>query len=288
MSLPVTLSLRDTRQSPVALACVLLAFNFGVPTPSNSQVVTEGEAATLIGRVLAERGRDAAQRRIGRLLFEAGSMIRQREVAAAGRSQVIVNQPLPEGSVPSGRPSVRSEQLPIPDGTALTSDGRLQLRPGYIWANPFDPTDLRTQRSDALLVRWVDYNSDGSYQADELVRIQATFSSSEAFVVIPVVYLLADSGQSFRETAIVYGPQGQVALEYAIDPVTRRITAIEHLPGSAPMPSSGPWRGVSGLVLQYTPEYITTLLNRYGEGQWSAVFRRDGRIAATTAFTLMR
>ena len=237
--------------------------------------LTEGEITTIAGEVLTEKGKSELERLAGRILLSAGTMKYQKELAEAGRTQIVYQN-------------------------VNYGEGGYSPKEGYTWVNPENPEDFRVKElfGSGFSFRWVDYNKSGDADnLDEYVELKNRFRQNES-IILTLVY---GSEEPFHQNLKIYDPKGKIILEYNIDPFQKKACEKQYLyytqsPEKLARVSEDfyewtmeEWEKPShqGITIELNAEWVERLLNIWGEGEYSAVWRVNGKIKDLITFDII-
>lgn len=235
---------------------------------------SEGEGLTLIGALMGESDGVSA-RKLAPYVSLLGQMRYQKEVVRGGRTQVNINQ---------------QEQAQNNQDNIVYSGNRGVPAQGYVWTNPENQDDFGTKKifGSGFAFRWVDYNQNGFPDIEnEFVGRQSRFREKESFMLV----LLHWSETPIHQNLRVYGPRGNLAIEAYADPSQNKTGTRWHdsegnlLSDTFVSDSTADYEG--GLFLGMSKEHISWLLENRGEGQYSVVWRKGGRIMDSITFDLL-
>jgi len=137
------------------------------------------------------------------------------------------------------------------------AEGKYRPSEDYVWVNPEDRNDLSIKKflGSGFSIRWVDYDGDGKLNpsGEDLVEVKKRFQKDEG-----IALLLMDTTENPSRNLTLYSPKGEKIYT---------------------------WEGMSGAGLTSTVN--NALLQKYGEGEYSAVWRIDGKIMDSITFDLI-
>ena len=238
--------------------------------------ISEGEGMTLLGAMMSESN-DSLSIKLAPYVALLGQMRYQKEVIREGRTQVNV----PENVVYQNK-----KHSPVE---------------GYIWVNPEDPNDLRVKRilGSGFAFRWVDYNRSGNADTwEEFVERRDRFRQDESIVLS----LLYEAEEPIHQNLKVYSPSGRIVREIDINLSQKKYIEKEYCNISGSREEkyeiicmsiedelTQDWERNSnrGLAYVITKEKINVLLGQYGEGEYSAVWRVNGKIMDSITFDII-
>lgn len=242
---------------------------------------TEGEGLTLIGALIGESD-DASVRKLAPYVSLLGQMRYQKEVVRGGRTQVNINQ---------------QEQAQNNQDNIVYSGNKGTPAEGYVWTNPENQDDFGTKRifSSGFVFKWVDYNRDGGLDVGEL-EMKTKFRQNESIALA----LMYSAEGPISQNMKIYSPEGKIVREWNVDSFRRNITETQYLYRISggereqfeviEIPSE--WTGVweenrnSGMTNLLNNDIVKWLF-WHGEGEYSAVWRVDGKIMDSIAFDLI-
>lgn len=232
--------------------------------------LTEGEGMTLVGAIMEESD-DSLSVKLAPYVSLLGQMRYQKEVVREGRTQVNINQQTqnnPDNIVYSGNRGTPTE--------------------GYIWVNPDDPEDFSVKKilGSGFSFRWVDYNRNGFSDNDrEFIERQSRFRQDESIALM----LFYEAEESFDQDLRIYDPEGRPVLQYYIRPSDSRRGVCEYnLTGRCNNFSEDfSEESKVGMAIGLNRENISWLLETFGEGDYSATWRVDGKIMDSISFELI-
>lgn len=235
---------------------------------------TEGEGLTLIGALIGESD-DASVRKLAPYVSLLGQMRYQKEVVRGGRTQVNINQ---------------QEQAQNNQDNIIYSGNKGTPAEGYVWTNPEDLEDLSVKKifGSGFSFRWVDYNRNNKLDFErEFIRIQSRFREKEHPALILVYWAEEQSHQDLK----VYGPEGRLVSESYIDPLqNKRGTKLYN--SERKMIENNfifdyEIGSTKGMVLGLGSEMVNLMLETFGEGDYSAIWRINGKIMDSISFELI-
>jgi hypothetical protein len=234
--------------------------------------LSEGEIATVAGEVIAESSKSELERLAGNILFRLGTMKYQKELAEAGRTQIVFEN-------------------------TVYKDGKYEPREGYTWVDPKDSEDPRVKPffGSGFAFRWVDYNrNDSPDTAEEFVEQRDRFKQNESMVL----WLYYEAESPFIQNLQIYDPIGRIISERKINPFQKKASVKQYLyyvtaPEKLEKIHEGFWEWNKGFETSggvahgLNMEYINWLLSVYGEGEYSAVWRVNGKIMDSITFDII-
>ena len=231
--------------------------------------ISEGEGLILLGEVLGITADNEEGQVTGQLMSQLGSMWYQKEVVKEGRTQINVNQQNPNNTTSSGE--------------------RYAPAKGYVWVNPEDPNDRSVKRifGSGFSFRWVDYNRNKAPNPNkgEYIGRQTRFRKDESMAF----WLIYEAEEPFHQELKIYGPEGRPALQYYIDPsFSRSGICVYNLEGRCNNNSVEFFGAFTkGMTNGLNKEEISWLLKTFGEGEYSATWRVEGKIMDSISFELI-
>jgi len=221
----------------------------------------------LLGGVLGMAQDDEQARLTGELVGQLGSMWYKKEVVKEGRTQININS-----------------------NERVSPEKRYAPAEGYVWVNPEDPDDLSVKRifGSGFSFRWVDYdNNRAPSSREELIERQSRFRERESMALWFEYEAEEQSDQNMK----VYGPQGGLVLEaYANFSQRKRGTISYDSEGSVlehPHMFDYISTFTTGIALGMDTKFISLILENFGEGDYSAVWRFNGKIMDSISFELI-
>lgn len=240
--------------------------------------LSEGEATTLLGAMMSASD-DSLAIKLAPYVSLLGQMKYQKEVIREGRTQVNVN---------------------IPENV-IRQNEKYSPKQGYDWVSSEDPNDLRVKEifGSGFAFRWVDYNQSGNADNwDEYVERKNRFRQDESIVLA----LLYEAEEPFRQNLKIYSPEGRIVGDLDVDPFQKKVIVKSYwnfniLAGNEgkefvetmrvdTLRWSEEW-GKNGLTLGLTKDKIDLLLKHFGEGEYSAVWRVNGKIMDSIIFDII-
>lgn len=231
---------------------------------------SEGEGMTLIGAIMRESN-DALAIKLAPYVSLLGQMRYQKEVVREGRTQINVN---------------------VPENVNYR-EGRYTPEKGYIWVNPEERENLRVKSvfGSGFAFRWVDYNQSGNPDnLNEYVRRQSRFKENES-IVLELIYW---AEEPFHQDLKIYDPKGRPVFQYYVDPPhSRRGGCIYNLTGRCDdylYELSGDELlafSMQSMAVGINREVINHMLETFGEGEYSAVWRINGKIMDSITFDVI-
>jgi len=249
--------------------------------------ISPGEGEILLGQVITENARNKGDALLGKVITTLGELQYQKELANEGRTEVNINQP----QEPQQQPQ---QQREVPQNV-VCKDGICAPVSGYTWVKPEDPKDLEVEKiiGSLLSYRWVDYNQSRNVDVEnELVERRNRFKRGESAAIV-VKY---ESEKPAHQNLKLYGPSGRVIYENDVNPYIQEnavkvydskgnethsiVEMSKYHEGGYQYPGIGQTIGLD-------KEYIERLLEEYGEGQYSMVWRTDGEIEGSVTVDLI-
>lgn len=145
--------------------------------------------------------------------------------------------------------------------------------------------------------RWVDYNRNGSVDsAEEFVELKSRFRQNESIAIA----LLYEAEKPFHQNLKIYGPGGKIILEQEIDPFQKKRSTKQYLYYIVSPEKlanvhedfeewTTEWERppYGGIAMGLNTKWVRRLLNIYGEGEYRAVWRIDGKIKDSITFDII-
>ena len=145
--------------------------------------------------------------------------------------------------------------------------------------------------------RWVDYNRNGEVDsAEEFVELKSRFRQNESIAIT----LLYEAEKPFHQNLKIYGPGGKIILEQEIDPFQKKRSTKQYLyyifsPEKLANVHEDfeewttEWERppYGGIAMGLNTKWVRRLLNIYGEGEYRAVWRIDGKIKDSIIFDII-
>lgn len=237
--------------------------------------LSEGEGLTLVGAVMRESD-DALLRRLSPYASLLGAMRLPKEYAREGRTQI----------------NIQREQPQTTPENVNYQNGRYTPNEGYVWVDPDDPDDLSIKKKEgsAFAFRWVDYDRSGDLDIleDELIGRRSRFEQNENLALM----LLYCSEEPFQQNLKIYGPTGRLVFEKDEDPLRKKRTITMYVEGGT---VTGAVEGRDyreqecGIKLELGADRpnIGSFLQWFGEGEYSAVWRVNGRVMDSITFDMI-
>ncbi len=247
--------------------------------------MTQGEQDVVLGEVLMQT-EDPLLVKMGSILYTLGLIETQKEIARESRTQINVN--------------TRQQQREIPTDVNYNNK-KYSPKKGYIWVNPEDSDDLRVKKifGSGFAFRWIDYNNSGGVDGwnEVVIERKKRFERDESLVLV----LLYEAEKPFRQNLKIYGPEGKIVIERGIDPFRKKISYKEYLyyleSGQLAHvhERSNEWTkewnegSKRGAFFGFPKDTVNWLLNVNpgGEGEYSAVWRVNGKIQDSITFDII-
>jgi len=245
--------------------------------------MSQGEQDVVVGEVLIQT-EDPLLVKMGSILYTLGLIETQKEVARESRTQINVNTRQPQREIPRN---------------VNYNNGKYGPKNGYAWVNPEDSEDLRVKKiiGSGFAFKWIDYNHSGNVDnLNEYIERKNRFKSNEGIALA----LLYEAEKPFRQNLKIYSPEGKIMIENDIDPFQKKISYKKYLyyennqlahvrEGLSEWTKKwmeGSNRGASFGLNNNLVNWLL-MMKAGGEGEYSAVWRVNGRIKDSITFDII-